>query len=136
MSQESKIQKHFRLQIISIPGLEVADVLNEDAIIGNPYINFENLNSTICEIYLINPGIVPLLFGFFMVDAEEISSQAWKLKMQSRDSLAGEFLDVNYLRWIEISGQENTMDEFGQLLEFQNILRTNSHGDIYAVLRI
>src|SRR4051794_39592750 len=102
-------------------------------ILDNPYLTMENLHNTICEYYIRKSDTIPLLFSFFMVKSEEINRCVWELQSQSADCLKSKYLDANYLKWIEESTQENSMDEFGQLLEVQNIIRNGLDKKIFAI---
>jgi len=126
----------FMIQFVSIPDLNPSDLLDEAILFDHPYLRSANFSYSLCEHFIKKIENAKRLFKFFKIQESLIYENVWKLSFQDLDVLTEKYLDENYQNWISISDQDNTMDEYGSLLEIQNLLQNHSGKEIFAVLRI
>jgi translation elongation factor EF-1beta len=126
---------HSKIQFVSVPNVTIEELRNEDVLFGNEELNAENISSMICELPIIDSGKIMHVFRFFNLGFEEKCENVWKISIIDAGRLEYEYIELNYTEWIDKIGNENTMDEYGGLVEAQNVLKINQHNEIYAVFR-
>jgi len=124
------------VQFALIPNLNPSDLINEATLFDNPFLRSTEISDSLCEHFVLKIESVNHLFDFFKIKASLLHENLWKLSIQDLEVLSEEYLDEKYQSWIDISGQENTMDEYGSLLMAQTFLKSHSSDEIFAVLRI
>jgi hypothetical protein len=99
--------------------------------------DLDSISGFFCQFYIgkiDNIKDLDILENFLQIKFEKLGDKIKRIRINNPEFLKYEYLDENYLEWIKQSNRENTMDEFGSLLEIQKILNSDNFKVKYLII--
>jgi hypothetical protein len=123
------------ISFFSPKSYEITDFIDDDIFFEKFVFEEENGHLSIEDSYVQNWESVPKLFNFiFKGQSVEISSiyENFSLKIYDLSEIKNyvltfEDLENDYQNWIQISGHENTMDEYGMFVGIIGFFERNQN---------
>ncbi len=122
--RQNTLSKMIDVSFFSPKNYEIADFIDDDVFYEKFVFEEENGHLSIEDCYVQNWEVVSKLFDFIFKGQivqitsiyENSSLNIYDLSEFKNNILTFEDLENDYQKWIHISRQENTMDEYGMLI--------------------
>lgn len=124
-----------KIQIISIPNIKLSEIDSEDSVLGFLKIDEIHFYNYISELVIrsnINTELNALK-NLFSIKTNVLSNTIEEIVSLGVENLNENYLEDNYELYLKESKRENTMDEYGMLLEIIKTLSSTTSKKKYIL---